>query len=223
MTRQQARMNVVYWGGALLLVLLAWSVWQMFFAVPGIRPSDGVIEVLGECEAVTVGGVTRILCTGGTEWIGVKSDPQGSSQSGPREPGTVTVVMPWPGGARALPTAPAIDTEEAGEEITVRVSRYWPPLGPPNCWGPGWIDNYCWARTASGKRWEDWIERGAACPRPWLLKVQVYARGQWWSCIDTGGAIVYGEDRVPWVDFMSQTAVAPYGSTMQVRVREWNG
>lgn len=119
------------------------------------------------------------------------------------------------------PVQPETRETPRGELLTIRVSRYWPPLLGTNC---GVARNgVCVSRTASGMPWEDWTERGAACPRAWLKKVQVYARGQWFSCVDTGGKIVYGADNIPWVDFMSQTPVAPYGSTIEVRVREWDG
>lgn len=40
------------------------------------RPSEKVIQVLGECEAVTVGDRTELFCAGGSRWIGIRVDPQ---------------------------------------------------------------------------------------------------------------------------------------------------
>ena len=39
------------------------------------RPSERVIVALGTCDAVTVGGVTKVLCSDGSGWIAVQSDP----------------------------------------------------------------------------------------------------------------------------------------------------
>ena len=106
----------------------------------------------------------------------------------------------------------------SGEPGVVRVSHYWPPWGGSNCsWFVGGV---CRSRTASGERWEDWTEQGAACPRVWLEKVEVYARGTWWLCVDTGGGIVVGADGISWVDFMTEMPLQDYGTTLGVRVRE---
>lgn len=112
---------------------------------------------------------------------------------------------------------PTSTPEIAPETITIRVSRYWPPLGGVNCWR--FINGECVSRTRSGERWQDWAEGGAACPYSWLMKAEVYARDQWWKCVDTGGKIVYGADGIPWVDFLTETPLAPYGSTMEVGIR----
>ena len=39
------------------------------------RPAEQVIVALGTCDAVTVGNVTKVLCSDGSGWIAVQSDP----------------------------------------------------------------------------------------------------------------------------------------------------
>lgn len=112
------------------------------------------------------------------------------------------------------------------ESINVRVSRYWPPLGGPNCayFADGqclssvsgckpWINDWPGKEEVCGKSWEELNGRVAACPPEWEFGTSFQLLGQEWLCADRGGAIVEVEG-VPWVDLMSDRSLVPYGTIM---------
>lgn len=56
---------------------------------------------------------------------------------------------------------------------------------------------------SSGERWEDWINKAIACPKEWPFWTKlILPGGEEFICLDRGGAIVYGSDRVPWIDLL---------------------
>jgi hypothetical protein len=104
-----------------------------------------------------------------------------------------------------------------GQATQIRVSQYWPPQGPPNCWEPMWINGQCLAPTKSGERWQDWVDRGIACPPEWPFGTQVQVLGEIWTCVDRGGAIEY-VNGIPWIDQLTATERVPYGTVVDATV-----
>ena len=100
-----------------------------------------------------------------------------------------------------------------GETVLVRVSHYWPPLGGPNC--ARFVDGECLSRMSSGEAWQDWVERAIACPSEWEFGTRVVVSGREWVCMDRGGAIVYEEDGIPWVDMLTPQPLFPHGTVVE--------
>lgn len=105
-----------------------------------------------------------------------------------------------------------------GSELTrVHVSHYWPPLGGPNCFR--FVAGECLSRMASGKPWQDWIGRGAACVPEWPFgTVFTLPGGERFECQDRGGAIRTGADGLPWVDLLVAVPPVNYGDVVTVSV-----
>lgn len=98
----------------------------------------------------------------------------------------------------------------------VRVSHYWPPLGGTNC--SQFRNGRCVSRTASGKRWEDFVGSGAACVKEWPFGTRFkLPDGSEWECVDRGGDIrtING---IPWVDLLTPNAIYPYGTVVEALV-----
>lgn len=70
---------------------------------------------------------------------------------------------------------------------------------------------------ASGKRWQDWVERACACPSSFPFGTKVILDGKEWVCMDRGGKIEY-VDGIPWIDFLTQHPKHNYGDIMEARV-----
>ena len=94
--------------------------------------------------------------------------------------------------------------------ITIKYSHYWPPLGGINTSNP---ENPELARTARGDKWQDWVDKGIACPMEWKFGTTIKAFGHSWKCVDRGGMIVGN-----WVDFLEEKASLPYGTEIQVEI-----
>jgi hypothetical protein len=61
---------------ALIVVVLVFGIVATAVAKPKLpRPGDRAMTRLGLCDAVTSGGVVRILCENGDEFIAVEADP----------------------------------------------------------------------------------------------------------------------------------------------------
>ena len=60
---------------ALIVVVLVWGIVATATARSEPRPGDRAMTRLGLCDAVTSGGVVRILCENGDEFIAVEADP----------------------------------------------------------------------------------------------------------------------------------------------------
>lgn len=99
-----------------------------------------------------------------------------------------------------------------GQAIEVKVSWYWPPLGGTNCYD--FRNGYCHSPMRSGERWEEWVDVAIACPPEWPHHSQVVIDGRQWVCLDTGGAIKYGHDGIPWIDMLTQEPLYPFGSVV---------
>ncbi len=109
-------------------------------------------------------------------------------------------------------TAPPIPKGDRYE--MVRLSWYWPPAGGPNC--SRFVDGVCTSRTASGERWEDWVDTGCACPKEWPFGtvVRLPDHGVECTCVDRGGRIVY-EVGIAWVDLLREHPLIAYGANTQ--------
>ena len=118
-------------------------------------------------------------------------------------PQATTVVPPT-----AIPTTALLT-------IPVRISHYWPPLGGPNC--SAFVNGECVSKMASGKRWQDWVDKACACPPEWSFGTTVTFNGATWTCMDRGGKIKY-VDGIPWVDLLQEKASYPYGTIVDAAV-----
>lgn len=100
----------------------------------------------------------------------------------------------------------------------VHFSHYWPDLGGVNC---GWfVNGSCQSHMASGQPWQSWINRAAACVWNWPFGTQVtLPGGEVFVCLDRGGAIVIGDDGIPWIDLLVQYAPVPFGAVLPVTLR----
>ena len=87
------------------------------------------------------------------------------------------------------------------QQVTVRVTFYYPELGGINC--GYFVDGECRSRTASGERWQDWLDRGLACPKEFPLWSTWIINGKKWTCIDRGGW-VYIKNGVVRVDLLTR-------------------
>jgi hypothetical protein len=54
------------------------------------------------------------------------------------------------------------DNPYEGQFFAFGYSYYYPPFGPPNCFGPNWIDGRCKDETSSGVKWSEYMGRGVA-------------------------------------------------------------
>ncbi len=107
---------------------------------------------------------------------------------------------------------------EGAATVLVRLSHYWPPLGGTNC--SRWRAGQCVSRMASGAAWQDWIGRAAACPGAWPFgTLIVLPGGEQFTCMDRGGAIVFGMDGIPWVDLLVEVPPVPFGTVIGVLVK----
>lgn len=103
-----------------------------------------------------------------------------------------------------------------GETLPVRISHYWPPLGGVNCFL--FVGGECVSKTASGERWQDWVNKGAACPSEWPFWTKfMLPGGEWFACIDRGGKIDI-IDGIAWVDLLVYQSPVPFGTVIQVNV-----
>lgn len=72
---------------------------------------------------------------------------------------------------------------------------------------------------ASGKSWQDWIDKAAACPASWAFGTQFkLPDGRIFECQDRGGKIVYGADGIPWIDLLTKNPNYAYGEIVEVEV-----
>ena len=100
----------------------------------------------------------------------------------------------------------------------VKVSHYDPALGGTNC--SNFQNGVCISHMASGKAWQDWIDKGAACPAEWPFGTRFrLPDGRVFECQDRGGAIRYGADGLPFVDLLTQKNPGyGYGEVITVEI-----
>jgi hypothetical protein len=108
--------------------------------------------------------------------------------------------------------------EPAGQPVQIRLSHYKPWLGGVNC--ARFMAGQCVSRMASGERWQNWINRAAACPREWPFGTLLILPGdEVFVCLDRGGKIVIGPDGVAWVDLLLASAPpVPFGTVVEATV-----
>jgi hypothetical protein len=83
-----------------------------------------------------------------------------------------------------------------GTIIVISFSFYWPAWGGVNGSPTG--------RVASGDPWQQWVQRGAACPIDWPFGTEVILDGTTYTCIDRGAFIGYdSRTGAPIVDFLT--------------------
>ncbi len=90
---------------------------------------------------------------------------------------------------------------------TIKISRYDPQLGGPNCFR--WGNGTCLSPLANGERWEDNYGVAIAAPREVPFGTVIEIGGQLWVVKDRGGKVV-DNGGVWWVDQLSKTALYPY-------------
>lgn len=103
--------------------------------------------------------------------------------------------------------------------MQVRLSHYKPWLGGVNC--SRFVAGQCVSRMASGEPWQDWLNRGAACPIEWAFGTVIVLQpgGETFVCLDRGGAIVTGADGIAWVDLLlAGQPPMPYGAITEATV-----
>ena len=124
-------------------------------------------------------------------------------------PPTVSTVLPEP----TEVVIEVVDTATPEEEIyRVRLSHYWPPLGPPNCHEVNWNNGVCTALLTDGQIWEHWSYWsgvGTACPKEFKKGTKFSIKGFGiYTCIDRGGAITELPDGTFFLDLL--TPEQPY-------------
>jgi len=106
--------------------------------------------------------------------------------------------------------------------VIIKISRYDPQLGGPNCFRWGWdpVKGYdsCLSGLSNGERWEVNYEISVACDQRWPYYTIVEIDGQLWYCKDHGGKIVEARPGVYWVDQLSKTGHYPHGFEMEASV-----
>lgn len=98
--------------------------------------------------------------------------------------------------------------------FTAKYSHYWPPLGGTNC--SNFQNGECVSRMASGKRWQDYVGVGCACPIEWPFGTIVRQGDSEWVCLDRGGKITYDDQGIPYIDFLEP--VPRYGAGTLISV-----
>jgi hypothetical protein len=91
---------------------------------------------------------------------------------------------------------------------TVKISRYDPRLGGPNC--ATFVDGYCQSKLSNGEKWEDNFGISIAAPSGIPFGTIVEIGGRLWIVKDRGGKIV-DTGSVVWVDQLSKSGIYPYG------------
>jgi hypothetical protein len=67
---------------------------------------------------------------------------------------------------------------------------------------------------ANGKPWQDYVNVAIACPPEMPFGTKLIVNNKTWICMDRGSKIVYGEDGIPWIDFLTPTIDYPYGAVL---------
>ena len=106
------------------------------------------------------------------------------------------------------------------EKVFVRVSHYWPPLGPPNCFESLWMNGACYSKIWGGKKdWKDYVDIGIACPPEWDFGTILVIEDREWICADRGGKIIF-EEEIPWIDMLIEQPLYPYGQVVEAEIRQ---
>ena len=125
---------------------------------------------------------------------------------------TTTPIMP---STVAVPTS-IVPVPTAGHLETVRVSYYQPWRGGPNC--SHFVGGECVSRMASGKPWQDYIGRAAACPPEWRFgTLIILPGGEQFECLDRGSRIRY-DNGYAWIDLLVTEAPVAFGTLLEVRI-----
>lgn len=110
-----------------------------------------------------------------------------------------------------------------GENVKVKVSYYWPPLGGTNC--SQFVNGECISRMASGEPWQEWVDKAIACAPQYPFGTIFVIEGRVWICKDRGGAIqqitqyIQGKlFNVVWVDQLIEEPTVPFGTVVDAKV-----
>jgi hypothetical protein len=122
----------------------------------------------------------------------------------------------------AKPTAkPKVKTKKSKpQEVVVRVERvkvshYDPSLLGVNC--SNVVNGICVSHMASGKSWEEWMDKAAACPFEWDFGTRFrLPDGRIFECQDRGGAIRYGSDGRTFVDLLTRDPGYKFGEVVEI-------
>ena len=107
--------------------------------------------------------------------------------------------------------------EKDAVTVKAKISHYWPAWGGPNC--ARFVGGECLSRMASGKKWQDFIDRAAACPSEYPFGTRfTLPDGSEWVCLDRGGAIVTDHRGVIWLDLLTKKSPWPYGTIVEAAV-----
>lgn len=105
--------------------------------------------------------------------------------------------------------------------MTGKLSRYWPPLGGPNCYKFNYSTGVCESMTKSGEDWANWEGCATACPSGHMWSLWKLPGGELFLCIDTGGKVVVTGSGAYWLDLLLAGAPpVPYGTEMPVTYRQ---
>jgi hypothetical protein len=104
--------------------------------------------------------------------------------------------------------------------VTGKMSRYWPPLGGPNCSKFNYTTNTCESMTSSGEDWKLWEGCSTACPAGYEWTLWELPGGELFLCIDRGGKIVTTGTGAQWLDLLLKDGPpVPYGTEIPVKLR----
>jgi hypothetical protein len=98
-----------------------------------------------------------------------------------------------------------------GAIIVISFSFYWPAWGGSNGSPTGHV--------ASGDPWQEWAQRGAACPADWPFWTEVILDGTSYTCVDRGSLVGYdSRTGAPIVDFMTDAPAHRFREQVEVVV-----
>ena len=101
----------------------------------------------------------------------------------------------------------------------VKISHYDPELLGTNCSNA--VNGICVSHMASGKSWEDWMDKAAACPPEWNFGTRFrLPDGRIFECQDRGGAIKYGYDGLTFVDLLTKDPGYKFGEVVEIEILE---
>lgn len=103
-------------------------------------------------------------------------------------------------------------------DINVKISNYWPPLGGVNC--AKYTNGECVSTMANGETWQSCKDKNClACPTDFNFGATFVISETEWVCTDRGSKITKVNDNTYWVDLLVETPIVPYGTVISATVK----